>query len=63
MINLKANSIIGYFSPNTLEQTQPFCEPLPYKIIQVLSDVQSNSIAYVLTENGEIYIYEVKSSE
>ncbi|KAM3132577.1 hypothetical protein pb186bvf_015390 [Paramecium bursaria] len=53
----------GYFDPNTLEIHQPFCDNLPFKIKQLIMDLQQNNIVYVLGDNQEIYVYETKQND
>lgn len=44
-----------------MEISAPFCETLPYGIVKVVPDLQQTNLLYVLTENGEIYIFDIRS--
>ncbi|CAD8175659.1 unnamed protein product [Paramecium pentaurelia] len=57
------SSGFGYINPINLEIVQPICDNLPFQIVHLTLDIQQTNIVYVLSDLGEVYVFEIKQNE
>ncbi|CAD8107459.1 unnamed protein product [Paramecium sonneborni] len=53
----------GYINPINVEIVQPICDNLPFQVVHLALDIQQTNIVYALSDQGEVYVFEIKQND
>lgn len=54
---------VGFMKPGNLQKTKMVCQKPSAEIVDVVVELASNHVFYVLLVNGEILVYDMSSSK